>query len=117
MNIQPPISHKIPTIKKKYTINTKIDDLTDLHNYRPKFSIIQEPILSDNLVGDLNDMVGYFSKTDTKIIKYSQKEDSLSNFHKINEVKKEQNNISVIGMLSEKTINSENSAQLILEDP
>ena len=117
VKIQPPISRKIPTIKKKYTINTKIDDLTDLHNYEPKFSIIQEPILSDNLVGDLNDMVGYFQNRYKKLSNILKRRADLSNFHKINEVKKEQNNISVIGMLSEKTINSENSAQLILEDP
>jgi len=104
--------------KSQTSINTSLEELSSgLHGYESKLEIIRDPLLSDNLVGDINDMVGYFQNRYKKLSKIFRGRSDIHNLTKIRHIKRNQRDISVIGMLTEKVLTSEDSGRLILEDP
>lgn len=114
-----PIQAPLSKITNKVSI-TQLPDakqLTGLHNYEPDLKVIFNPALSDHLVGDINDMVGYFQDRFKKLSRMLRSRQYIQNLKDIDDLKTTQKDVSVIGMVTEKSFSSDSSGYLVLEDP
>ncbi|MHA2502596.1 MAG: DNA-directed DNA polymerase II small subunit [Candidatus Kariarchaeaceae archaeon] len=116
--IQQVITNPVSSMKpKSRTILPEAKELTGLHNYESDLQVVFNPPLSQNMVGDLDDMVGYFQDRYKKLSRMLKSRNYITNLREIGSLPSEQREINVIGMVTEKSFSSENSGHIVLEDP
>lgn len=97
-------------------IHTSYEDLKGLTNYEPQFSVTRDPDLNSGYIGGVDDLIGYFQDRFAKLEKIFRSRLDLNNITKIKEIKRKDEPISVIGMVTEKVIRG-GRGRLTIEDP
>lgn len=103
--------------KTRTVIQTSLDDLQGLKNFESDFKVIKNYQSSQNFLGSIEDLVGYFQDRFNKLSNIFRERVDLIGITRIKEIKRAEGQISVIGMVTEKKILPGKSGRLKIEDP
>jgi DNA polymerase II small subunit len=100
-------------------INTSVDDLDALHNFEKDIQVHWEPNFSNSYLGDVTDMLRYFSNRFEKLSKIFRNRSDIGNITKISRLnkRKENDKVSVIGMVIDKQFPPTGGGIIELDDP
>jgi len=98
-------------------LQTSLDDLTGLSNYESKFNVVSEVNFSENLSGNIQDLIGYFQDRYQRLSSIFRGRRDIPYITSIKNLKRSDNEVSIIGMVVEKQFNPTGGGIIILEDP
>lgn len=103
----------------KTVIRTQFEDLQGLHDYDSEFKVIKDSIVSTDYKGTVDDIIGYFQNRFQKLSSLFRNRVDIPNLTDIRilNLRRDEGEISVIGMITDKQFPPSGGGLLFIEDP
>ncbi len=103
----------------KNIFRTKFEDLQGLKSFETDFKVIKDPIIKENFKGTIDNLIEYFQSRFNKLSNIFRNRLDIPNLVKIKDLdtRRDEGEVSVIGMIADKRFNSNGGGSLTIEDP
>ncbi|MCY3411441.1 MAG: DNA-directed DNA polymerase II small subunit [Candidatus Heimdallarchaeota archaeon] len=106
-------------IDQHHLISTSFDDLQGLKNYETEYLVIKNPQISQEYKGDVDNILIYFQDRFNKLSALFRNRSDITSLTRIKDLslRRDEGEVSVIGMITETFFSSQGGGWIKIEDP